>query len=140
MILPVVGNHSVVVVRVRRPTLGGAVWELPSGGVDPQEDPVTAAARELAEETGIQVDDLGRFHPLKRLIVSPRFTRNPLIYQVDLSPEEYAARGAFDHEIESVHCLTNDTVRQLLLTGELYVSLSAAVVSRHLLSLAPATP
>ena len=31
----------------------GPAWQMPQGGVDPGEDPVTAALRELAEETGV---------------------------------------------------------------------------------------
>ena len=38
-----------------------ARWITPGGGIDPGETPIEAAARELAEETGIRVsqDDLG---------------------------------------------------------------------------------
>ncbi|WP_204452889.1 NUDIX hydrolase [Actinokineospora baliensis] len=35
-------------------------WELPGGGLDPDEDLHTAARREVAEETGIVLTDLGR--------------------------------------------------------------------------------
>ncbi len=35
-------------------------WELPGGGCDPGETPRETARRELAEETGIVVDEIGR--------------------------------------------------------------------------------
>ncbi len=41
-------------------------WQMPQGGIDPDEDPQTAALRELAEETGIAS------HLVEVLAISPR--------------------------------------------------------------------
>ncbi|MEI4279449.1 tRNA (adenosine(37)-N6)-threonylcarbamoyltransferase complex ATPase subunit type 1 TsaE [Klenkia terrae] len=41
-------------------------WMTPGGGIDPGEDDVTAAVRELAEETGLQVDRAAVLGPLAR--------------------------------------------------------------------------
>ena len=41
-------------------------WQMPQGGIDPGEDPETAALRELAEETGIAA------HLAKIIAISPR--------------------------------------------------------------------
>jgi 8-oxo-dGTP pyrophosphatase MutT (NUDIX family) len=48
------GDGRVLVQRVRVATdpLQGTWWELPGGGIEPGESTTTAAARELAEETG----------------------------------------------------------------------------------------
>lgn len=40
-------------------TSGIARWLTPGGGVDPGEDHHAAAVRELLEETGLRIDDLG---------------------------------------------------------------------------------
>lgn len=40
--------------RIDKKALG--FWQMPQGGIDPGEDPGTAALRELAEETGIGAD------------------------------------------------------------------------------------
>ena len=47
-----------VFIGKRRPKRGNDagsayLWQMPQGGIDPGEDPYTAALRELAEETGI---------------------------------------------------------------------------------------
>jgi ADP-ribose pyrophosphatase len=50
----------VVLVRQWRVATGGALWEIPAGGLDADratgapEDPASAAARELEEETGFR--------------------------------------------------------------------------------------
>src|SRR5215218_21750 len=53
-VVPVTGGGEVVLVRQWRQPLGAFTLELPSGGVDEDEDPQEAAERELFEETGFR--------------------------------------------------------------------------------------
>ena len=54
----VIGGSTVLVAqRVRPPELAGR-WELPGGKVAPGETERAALARELAEELGLEVDDV----------------------------------------------------------------------------------
>ena len=46
--------RELLLVRQPRPALGQVTLELPSGHVDPGEEPPAAAARELLEETGFE--------------------------------------------------------------------------------------
>ncbi len=59
-------DGRVPIVRQFRPAVERYTWELPSGLVDPGEDPETACRRELLEETGLRSDRvtyLGGYRP-----------------------------------------------------------------------------
>jgi len=65
-ILAFVDDARVVLVRQYRHLQQGPSWELPGGGVQPGEDPLAAAQRELREESGYRagrLEFLTRFHP-----------------------------------------------------------------------------
>jgi ADP-ribose pyrophosphatase len=52
VILPLLDDGRVGLVRNYRASIDEALWELPAGTLEPGEDPLAAAHRELAEETG----------------------------------------------------------------------------------------
>ncbi len=49
---------SLVLIRNQRPAVGKTLWEIPAGTIDPGEQPITCAGRELIEETGYQAATL----------------------------------------------------------------------------------
>lgn len=51
-VLPVLPNGDLVLIRHYRYTLDQWCWEIPAGGIDPDETPTQAAVRELREEIG----------------------------------------------------------------------------------------
>ena len=57
-VLPVTEDNRVGMIRNFRHALRGWGYEVPKGGVEPGEDPVVAAHRELLEETGLVCDKL----------------------------------------------------------------------------------
>lgn len=63
-------GHSVLGVVQRRPAIGADSWEIPAGLIEPGEEPLDAALRELAEETQLT----GRLTLLSRVYASPGFS------------------------------------------------------------------
>ena len=67
-VLPLDERNNVLTVTQYRYVFGRTLLEIPSGKLDPGEDPVTGALRELKEETGAVPDT---FLPLGRIIPAP---------------------------------------------------------------------
>ncbi|SDP56663.1 8-oxo-dGTP pyrophosphatase MutT, NUDIX family [Streptomyces sp. cf386] len=60
-------SDRVLLLRWRDPVDGTWLWEPPGGGIDPGETPLTAARRELVEETGLDPEAvLERSVPVER--------------------------------------------------------------------------
>jgi len=65
-VIALTADQRVVLIRQYRPGVDRVCLEIPGGMIDPGEDPCTAAARELAEETGYTggtVELLGKVAP-----------------------------------------------------------------------------
>lgn len=58
VILPLMQDQTVLMIRNYRYTVGEYLLELPAGTLEPQEDPINCAGRELLEETGYVADRL----------------------------------------------------------------------------------
>jgi len=63
-------NPWIVVERQYRHAANQFLWELPAGKLDPDEDPLEGAKRELAEETGYSAK---KWRPLVEYYASPGF-------------------------------------------------------------------
>ena len=135
IVLPVLENKSVVMAKVFRKILGGAVWELPAGGVQKNENPEEAALRELREETGISITDISRLIPENTLVVSPnRLPMFPSIYSVNVSENEFDSRSMHDDEVESVDCFSMNEIKAMIETGEIITSITLAILGRFILA------
>jgi ADP-ribose pyrophosphatase len=65
------GERRVLLVRQYRYPVGRILLELPAGKLDPGEEPLACARRELAEETGVGAR---RWQQLGTLLTTPGFT------------------------------------------------------------------
>lgn len=63
-------DGKIVMIRQWRPGAEGEILELPAGGINPGEEPMDAAVRELREETGALCDEA---KPLLMIQPSPAY-------------------------------------------------------------------
>ncbi|HEY2388950.1 MAG TPA: NUDIX hydrolase [Candidatus Binatia bacterium] len=61
---------EVTLLRQYRHAVGGYLWEVPAGKLDPGEAPLACAARELREEAGVEA---GRLEPVGSIVTCPGF-------------------------------------------------------------------
>jgi len=61
-ILPILDDGRVCLIRNYRVAVDEELIELPAGTIDPGEDPLATARRELAEETGYRAERFERLH------------------------------------------------------------------------------
>ena len=114
-VLPLDERNNVLTVTQYRYVFGRTLLEIPAGKLDPGEDPVTGALRELKEETGA-VPEI--FQPLGRILPAPGcytetlhlfLARGLKMEQQRLDPDEFlnVERIPFD---EMVHRCMNGEV------------------------------
>jgi 8-oxo-dGTP pyrophosphatase MutT (NUDIX family) len=61
---------AVTLLRQYRHAVGGYLWEVPAGKLDPGEAPLACAARELREEAGVEA---GRLEAVGSIVTCPGF-------------------------------------------------------------------
>jgi len=92
VVLPLHEDRRIDLVRQHRYPTGSVVLELPAGKLDPGEEPVACASRELPEETGwkpVEIHELGSF------FTTPGFT-DEVLYAFIATPLEPAPEVAQD--------------------------------------------
>ena len=81
-VVAIAGDHRVVLVRQWRHAVRRALWELPAGTRELEEEPASTAIRELTEETGYRASS---WRPLGHGPVSPGYSSEEIWF--------FAARG-----------------------------------------------
>ena len=69
-VVPIKDDGTVVMIRQFRHAVGGFIYEIPAGKLDPGEDPLNCAARELEEEVGYRASS---FELLSSIFTAPGF-------------------------------------------------------------------
>jgi len=69
-VVPMKDDDTVVLIRQFRHAAGGFIYEIPAGKLNPGEDPVACASRELEEEIGYRA---GKLDLLASIFTAPGF-------------------------------------------------------------------
>ncbi|MBE7085240.1 MAG: NUDIX hydrolase [Clostridiales bacterium] len=108
-------GDKVLFVRQYRYAYGESIYELPAGKLEPHEDPMLTAKRELEEETGITA---GRLELLYVAYPSPGYT-DEKIYIYRAFDGEKTQRHLDEGEFVDVVWIPVDKVKNMLKNGEI---------------------
>lgn len=125
-ILPLDHDDHTWLVGQSRYTLGEYSWELPMGGAPRDEDPLSAARRELAEETGLRANS---WQELMRLHTSNSITNEQAIVFIatGLVVGDSAHEDSEDISTRRVHI---DAAIEMVTKGEITDAISVAALLR----------
>lgn len=106
---------QVCLLRQYRHAADGWLWELPAGRIDPGEQPLETARRELAEEAGVQADG---WEDLGAMFSSPGvFTERIHLYLArQLTETEQCTE---EHEVLEVHWVPLRQALDWAMSGEI---------------------
>lgn len=116
VILPILDDGRVLLVRQYRYPVAEVLLELPAGTLEPDEDALRCAARELAEETGCSariITPLGMFYS------APGYTDEVLYAILARGLERVGAADPDDDENLELVTQTVDAVLGMIASGEI---------------------
>lgn len=120
VIVPLFDDRRVGLIRQYRHAVSAYIYETPAGTMEPGEDPLLCAHRELEEETGYAA---GEMTPLGKTYLLPAYS-DELTY-VYLARDLKKTSQNLDHdEIIDVHRLPLDQVLGMISSGEIIDALS----------------
>lgn len=117
-VIPVTNEGKIILVRQYRKALERTLVEIPAGRIEPDEDPMLTATRELEEETGLGTKDIAY---LQSFATSPGFADEIIHLYVakGLYPIEEPAAGDEDEFIERLE-ITIEEAEEMVGSGEIY--------------------
>jgi ADP-ribose pyrophosphatase len=114
-IVPVLDDQRVCLIRNYRLAVDAWLLEIPAGTLEPGEDPIVTAHRELAEETGYTAKSLA---PLIQLLFSPGILHERMHIFVATGLEPGLSRLEFGEQIET-QIMPLDDVLEMIGRGEI---------------------
>jgi len=115
LIVPELDGGRLVLIRNYRVAVGGWLWELPAGTMEPGEPPIDTARREVEEETGYRP---ARIEPLGRFYTSPGFCDEDMHVFV-AGGLDHVGQKLEPHESIEVSVLGRDEVFEMIDDGRI---------------------
>lgn len=108
-------NNRMALIRQYRHAAGGWLWEIPAGKIDPGENPLKTAQRELQEEAGIVATS---WISIGAILSTPGFCDEVihLFFAQDLA---CVPRNLSEHELIELHWIPFKEAHELALNGEI---------------------
>lgn len=123
-------NYNTWIVGQWRYPINQYSWEIPEGGANKNEEPLLAAQRELAEETGITAK---KWTPLMEFFVSNSATDEHAFIFIAQDLEFAPPKPDLDEDLQQKKIPFSELVN-LTMNGKIFDSISiAAILKTHLL-------
>jgi len=127
VILPLLDSSTIVMIRQYRKAAEEELFELPAGTLEPDEEPMQAAGRELIEETGYRA---GSLEPFLEFFTSPGVLTERMRAFVARDLEWVGTRPEDEERIRVVPT-TVDDARKKFLAGELRDAKTISVLGTY---------
>ena len=131
-VVPLTDDGNILLIRQYRHAAGGYIYEIPAGKIDPGENPLDCAAREVEEEIGLRASSLA---PMLSFYTTPGFT-DEVIYlflATGLTPGTQSLEH--DEVLEVVEMPLEQAVRHIadgtIRDAKTIIGLQAAYLARH---------
>lgn len=115
-IVPVMDDHTVLLLKQYRHAVGGFIWEIPAGTLNPGEDVRRCAQRELIEETGYTAQNLSKLAEITPL---PAYSDERIHLFLATGIVKTTAQHLDADELLSVHPMALGRAIQMIHEGEI---------------------
>ncbi|MHB8413536.1 MAG: NUDIX hydrolase [Candidatus Acidiferrales bacterium] len=128
VVLPVLDDGRLLLIRQYRHSVGGYLWELVAGRIEPREQPLPGAERELLEETGYTAR---RWQKILDLFPTPGFVSERMVVYVARNLRPGLAHPEADERI-TVRAFSSREMETWIRNGKLRDAKSVAAILYYL--------